>query len=215
MLAAGSWPRSASDPWETDMRKLIADEWMTLDGVVQAPGYDGEDSDGGFQHGGWHMPHMDDITTNWVTKTTVETGAFLFGRRTYEIFASFWPTAPAELATLAEVLNNRPKYVASTTLTEPLAWQNSTVLQGDVAKAVASLKQEDGGALHVVGSSQLTRTLIEHDLVDELRIFIEPVLVGGGKRIFPEDGTLRRLRLTGSQVTTTGVIIATYTTAES
>ncbi|WP_328416719.1 dihydrofolate reductase family protein [Micromonospora sp. NBC_00389] len=197
------------------MRKLIADEWMTLDGVVQAPGYDGEDSDGGFQHGGWHMPHMDDITTNWVTKTTVETGAFLFGRRTYEIFASFWPTAPAELATLAEALNNRPKYVASTTLTEPLAWQNSTVLQGDIAKAVASLKQEDGGALHVVGSSQMTRSLIEHNLVDELRIFIEPVLVGGGKRIFPKDGTLRRLRLTGSQVTTTGVIIATYTTAES
>ncbi|PWR10761.1 deaminase [Micromonospora acroterricola] len=197
------------------MRKLIADEWMTLDGVVQAPGYDGEDSDGGFRHGGWHMPHMDDMTTNWVTRTTVETGAFLFGRRTYEIFASFWPTAPDELATLAEVLNNRPKYVVSTTLTEPLAWHNSTVLDGDVAKAVESLKQEDGGDLHVVGSSRLTQTLIENDLVDELRLFIEPVLVGGGKRIFPDDGAQRRLRLSGSQVTTTGVIIATYTRAES
>ncbi|MFI6761748.1 dihydrofolate reductase family protein [Micromonospora sp. NPDC050417] len=197
------------------MRKLIADEWMTLDGVVQAPGYDGEDNDGGFRHGGWHMRHIDDMTTSWLTKTTVETNAFLFGRRTYEIFASFWPTAPDELATLAEVLNNRPKYVASTTLTEPLAWQNSTVLHGDVAKAVASLKQEEGGDLHVVGSSRLTRTLIEHNLVDELRILIEPVLVGGGKGIFPDDGILRQLRLTGSQVTTTGVIIATYSTAGS
>jgi len=207
--------RRRKRPQETDMRKLIADEWMTLDGVVQAPGYDGEDSDGGFQHGGWHMRHMDDMTTNWVNKTTVETAGFVFGRRTYEIFASFWPTAPAELATLAEVLNNRPKYVASTTLTEPLTWQNSTVLHGDIAKAVASLKQEDGGDLHVVGSSRLTRTFIEHDLVDEFRILIEPVLVGGGKRTFPDDGTFRQLRLTGSQVTTTGVIIATYTRAES
>lgn len=197
------------------MRKLIADEWMTLDGVVQAPGYDGEDSDGGFRHGGWHMPHIDDISTNWVNKTTADAAGFLFGRRTYEIFASFWPTAPDELATLAEVLNNRPKYVVSTTLNEPLKWQNSTLLTGDVAKAVTSLKQEDGGDLHVVGSSQLTRTLIEHGLVDELRMFIEPVLVGGGKRIFPEDGALRRWRLTGSQVTSTGVIIATYAKADS
>ncbi|MFC7546163.1 dihydrofolate reductase family protein [Plantactinospora sp. GCM10030261] len=193
--------------------KLIADEWMTLDGVVQAPGYDGEDSDGGFRHGGWHMRHIDDISTDWVTRTTVETSAFLFGRRTYEIFASFWPTAPEALATLAEALNNRPKYVVSTTLTEPLAWQNSTVLHGDVVKAVTSLKQDDGGDIHVVGSSQLTRTLIENDLVDELRLFIEPVLVGGGKGIFPGGGTLRQLRLTGSQVTTTGVIIATYAMA--
>ncbi|MGQ5260875.1 dihydrofolate reductase family protein [Micromonospora sp. ZYX-F-536] len=197
------------------MRKLIADEFMTLDGVVQAPGHDGEDSDGGFQHGGWHMRHMDEMSTNWVNKTTLETAGFLFGRRTYEIFASFWPTAPDELATLADVLNNRPKYVASTTLNEPLTWQNSTVLDGDVVKAVASLKEEDGGDLHVVGSAQLTRTLIEHNLVDELRLLIDPVLVGGGKRLFPDNGTFRQLRLADSQVTSTGVIIATYTTAES
>lgn len=131
--------------------------------------------------------------TEWVTRSTVETGAFLFGRRTYEIFAAFWPTAPQELATLAEPLNNRPKYVVSTTLTEPPTWQHTTILRGDVGKAVEALKQEDGADLHIVGSSRLTRTLIELGLVDELRLFIEPVLVGGGKRIFPDDGALRRL----------------------
>jgi dihydrofolate reductase len=195
------------------MRRVVADEWMTLDGVVQAPGYDGEDTDGGFEHGGWHMRHIDDISTNWITRTTAEAGGFLFGRRTYEIFAAVWPTAPQELAELAEPLHGRPKYIASTTLTAPLAWQNSELLQGDVPAAVAALKEGEGGDLHVVGSSQLTQTLIRHGLVDELRVLIEPILVGGGKRAFPDDGILRPLHLTHSELTTTGVIIATYSAA--
>ncbi|MFL6222305.1 MAG: dihydrofolate reductase family protein, partial [Actinomycetes bacterium] len=108
----------------------------------------------------------------------------------------------------------KPKYVASRTLTEPLAWQHSTVLQGDVAQAVAALKQEDGEDLHLIGSSQLTQTLVERDLIDEFRVMIDPVVVGGGKRLFRDDGVRRPLRLVDSQVTTTGVIIATYAPAE-
>jgi dihydrofolate reductase len=139
---------------------------------------------------------------------------FLLGRRTYEIFAAHWPNASEEEQVLAEPLNTKPKYVASKTLTEPLEWQNSTVLQGDVPEAVAGLKQEDGEDLHVIGSSELVQTLFERDLVDEFRVMIDPVVVGGGKRLFRDDGGLRPLRLVDSQVTTTGVIIATYAPAE-
>jgi dihydrofolate reductase len=196
------------------MRKVIADEWMTLDGVIQAPGQQDEDRTGGFQHGGWHVGYFDDIAQRWVVKSVVKAGGFLLGRRTYEIFAAHWPNASEEEQVLAEPLNTKAKYVVSRTLTEPLEWQNSTVLQGDVAEAVAALKQEDGEDLHVIGSSELVQTLFEHDLVDEFRVMIDPVVVGGGKRLFRDDGALRPLRLVDSQVTTTGVIIATYAPAE-
>jgi dihydrofolate reductase len=196
------------------MRKLIADEWMTLDGVIQAPGQADEDTTGGFQHGGWHVGYFDDLAQRWVVDSVVKAGGFVLGRRTYEIFAAHWPNASGEEQVLAEPLNTKPKYVASQTLTEPLAWEHSTVLQGDVAQAVAALKQEDGEDLHLIGSSQLVQTLVEHDLVDELRVMIDPVVVGGGKRLFRDDGVRRALRLVDSQVTTTGVIIATYAPAE-
>ena len=197
------------------MRKVIADEWMTLDGVIQAPGQADEDTSGGFQHGGWHVDYFDDLAQRWVVESVVKAGGFLLGRRTYEIFAAHWPNASEEEQVLAEPLNTKPKYVASRTLTEPLAWQNSTVLSGDVAEAVAALKQEDGEDLHVIGSSQLVQTLFERDLVDEFRVMIDPVVVGGGKRLFRDDGALRPLRLLDSQVTTTGVIIATYAPAQA
>jgi dihydrofolate reductase len=196
------------------MRKVIADEWMTLDGVIQAPGQQDEDTTGGFQHGGWHVGYFDDIAQRWVVDSVVKAGGFLLGRRTYEIFAAHWPTASEEEQVLAEPLNTKPKYVASRTLTEPLEWQNSRVLQGDVAEAVATLKQEDGEDLHVIGSSELVQTLFERDLVDEFRVMIDPVVVGGGKRLFRDDAGLRPLRLVDSQVTTTGVIIATYAPAD-
>src|SRR5215217_8144668 len=192
------------------MRKVIADEWMTLDGVIQAPGQADEDRTGGFQHGGWHVGYFDDIALRWVVASVVTAGGFLLGRRTYEIFAAHWPNASEEEQVLAEPLNTKPKYVASRTLAEPLAWQNSRVLQGDVAEAVAALKQEDGEDLHVIGSSQLVQTLVEHDLVDELRVMIDPLLLGGGKRIFGDDGARRPLRLLEHKVTTTGAILATY-----
>ena len=195
------------------MRKVIADEWMTLDGVVQAPGQADEDTSGGFRHGGWHVGYFDDIAQRRVVESVVKAGGFLLGRRTYEIFAAHWPNASEEEQVLAEPLNTKPKYVASRTLTEPLDWRNSTVLQGDVAEAVAALKQEDGEDLHVIGSGELVQTLFGQGLVDEFRLMIDPVVVGGGKRLFRDDGVLRPLRLVDSQVTTTGVIIGTYAPA--
>ena len=197
------------------MRKVIVDEWMALDGVVQAPGHAEEDTDGGFPHGGWHMRYFDDTSQDWVVEGYADPGGFLLGRRTYEILAAYWPTAPDEEQVIARPLNTLPKYVASRTLTEPLQWENSTLLKGDVAEAVAALKQEDGKDLRVIGSAQLVQTLIGHDLVDELRLMIDPVVLGGGKRTFPEDGTLRSLRLIDSRVTTTGAILATYVPANS
>jgi dihydrofolate reductase len=193
------------------MRKVIVNEFLSLDGVAQAPGGAEEDTDGGFAHGGWHMQYMEDEPTQqWVLRSIVEAGGFLLGRRTYEIFAAFWPNAPEEEQVVAEPLNTKPKYVVSTTLAEPLEWQNSTLVEGEVADAVAALKQEDGGDLHVIGSTELVRTLIENGLVDELRLMIDPVAVGGGKRIFPDDAELKPWRLVDGQVTSKGALLATY-----
>jgi dihydrofolate reductase len=201
-------------PKETEMRKVIVNEFMSLDGVAQAPGGADEDTSGGFEHGGWHMRYFDDISQKWVVEGLPQAGGFLLGRRTYEIFAAYWPNAPEEEQVIAQPLNTLPKYVASTTLSEPLEWQNSMVLQGDAAAAVAALKQEDGDDLHVIGSTEFVHTLIEHDLVDELRVMIDPLLLGGGKRFFRDDGALRPLKLVDSQVTTTGAILATYARAD-
>jgi dihydrofolate reductase len=195
---------------ETGMRKVIVHAWMTLDGVGQAPGAPGEDTSGGFTHGGWHLRYFDDTSRGWVVESYAAAGGFLFGRRTFESLAGYWPNASEEEQAIAQPLNTRPKYVVSTTLTEPLEWQNSTVLKGDVAEAVLALKRQDGGDLLVVGSTQLVQTLIAHDLVDELQVMIDPLIVGGGKRIFPTDGAARPLRLVDSQVTPTGAILATY-----
>jgi dihydrofolate reductase len=197
------------------MRKVVVNEWMSLDGVVQAPGAPEEDTSGGFAHGGWHMSYMDETAQKAVLDGLTQAGGFLLGRRTYEILGAYWPNAPEEEQVVAEPLNTLPKYVASTTLSEPLAWQNSTLLEGDLAEAVRSLKREDGGDVQVIGSSQLAKTLFEHDLVDELRVTIDPLLLGGGKRVFPDDGARRPMRLVDSSVTTTGAIMATYAPAES
>jgi dihydrofolate reductase len=197
------------------MRRVIANEFISLDGVAQAPGGADEDTSGGFAHGGWHMRNMkDELARRWVLENIVEAGGFLLGRRTYEIFAAYWPNASKEEQVVAEPLNEKPKYVV-TTGTEPLAWQNSTLVAGDnLGAAVAALKQADGGDLHTIGSTQLVRTLTEQDLVDEFRLMIDPVLLGGGKRIFRDDGIRRPLRLVDGQVTTTGAILATYAPAK-
>jgi dihydrofolate reductase len=200
---------------EIGMRKVIVNEWMTLDGVVQAPGGPDEDTTGGFEHGGWHLQYFDDMSREWVVENLTAAGGFLLGRRTYDAFAGHWPNASEEEQVIAKPLNTKPKYVASTTLTHPLGWQNSTVLNADVAEAVAALKQEDGDDLLVLGSTKLVQTLIEHDPVDEFRVMIDPLVVGGGKRIFRDDGELRPLRLVDSRVTTTGAIIATYAPAQA
>jgi dihydrofolate reductase len=197
------------------MRKVIVNEFMSLDGVVQAPGGADEDTSGGFAHGGWHMRYMEDeLPQKWVMESLTGAGAFLLARGTYELFAAYWPNAGEEEQVIAEPLNTKPKFVASTTLAEPLEWQNSTLLRGDVAEAVAALKREDGDDVHVIGSPQLAQTLIGNDLVDELRVMIDPLVLGGGKRLFQDDGVRRPLRLVDGQVTSAGVFLATYAPAE-
>ena len=192
------------------MRKVIVNEWMTLDGVVQAPSYADEDVTGGFAHGGWHASYFDDLSMNWVIENVRGAGGFLLGRGTYETFAAHWPNAPEDQQVLAEPLNALPKYVASTTLDEPLGWQNSRLLRGDIGEAVSALKAADGQDLHVIGSPGLVPTLIARGLVDELRLMIDPLVIGGGKRLFGADGARWPLRLADCKVTTTGAIIATY-----
>ncbi|HEY8730282.1 MAG TPA: dihydrofolate reductase family protein [Acidothermaceae bacterium] len=192
------------------MRKVIVTDWVTLDGVAQGPNSADEDTSNGFTRGGWHPQYFDDVSMKWTIDNVTGAGGYLLGRRTYESFAAHWPKASKEEQSLAEPLNTRPKYVASRTLTEPLAWQNSTLLSGDVAKAVGALKKEAGDDLVVIGSTELVHTLMEHDLVDELRLMIDPVVVGGGKRLFPDGGVLRPFELVDTQVVATGAMLVTY-----
>ena len=163
-----------------------------------------------FEHGGWHLPYFDEMSQAWVVNYLTETGGFLLGRVTYENFAGHWPHASEEEQVVAVPLNTKPKFVASTTLSEPLAWENSNLLKGNVGEAIRSLKDQDGGDLHVLGSTQLVATLMEHDLIDEVRLMIDPIVLGGGKRIFQENGALRSLKLRESKSTTTGALLATY-----
>jgi dihydrofolate reductase len=197
------------------MRRVIVQEWMTLDGVVQAPGAPDEDTRGGFKYGGWHLPYFEDLSMKWVVENLNAAGGFLLGRRTYEGFAQHWPNASEEEQPLAEPLNRKPKYVASTTLADPLEWENSRVLRGDAAESVAALKREDGDDLLVIGSTKFLQALIASDLIDEFRLMIDPLVVGGGSRLFPDDGIKRPLRLVDSEVTTTGAIVETLVPARA
>jgi dihydrofolate reductase len=190
------------------MRKLTVSEFVSLDGVMQAPGGADEDTEGGFRHGGWQMGYFDDVAGERIGASMAQTGAFLLGRRTYEIFASYWPSQSDD-DPFAKILNGLPKYVASTTLGEPLAWQNSTLLQGDVAKAVAELKEGEGGNIVVLGSGGLVQTLYENDLVDEYALMIHPIVLGSGKKLFREVPR-KPLKLADSLTTSTGVVMATY-----
>ena len=191
------------------MRKVIVNEFLTLDGTAQAPGGPDEDTSSGFRHGGWHMRYG---TEDGMEKLIGEAGGFLLGRRTYQLFAGYWPTADA-VPEIAGPMNTKPKHVASRTLTGQLEWQNSSLLEGPLPDAIAALKGAEGGDLLVIGSTVLVQSLIQQSLVDELRLIIDPVLVGGGKRIFPDDGELRPLRLVDHEMTGTGTIIATYAPA--
>jgi dihydrofolate reductase len=191
------------------MRKLIVNEFLSLDGVMQGPGSADEDPSGGFAHGGWQMRYVDDDFMKLATEEMAETGAYLFGRRTYEIMAGYWPSQPDDNP-FAATLNGLPKYVASTTLTEPLEWQNSTLLHGDVATAVAALMEQPGGNIVVLGSGDLVQTLMEHDLVDEFGLMINPVVLGSGKRLFRDSISTRPLRLIRSTTTGTGVLVTAY-----
>jgi dihydrofolate reductase len=192
------------------MGKLIADEFMSMDGVAQAPSYPDEDVDGAFSHGGWHTPFLDEISMTRVIENVTSAGCYLLGRRTYEIFAAHWPHAAGEEQALAQPLNERPKYVASMTLSEPLVWQNSHLLQGEVSESVKALKTNQQADIHLIGSPMLARTLLEQDLIDELRLMIDPILLGVGKRIFPDNDAFSQWQLLDSTPTSTGAILATY-----
>ncbi len=191
------------------MRKLVVGAFTTLDGVVQAPGGPDEDRDGGFQHGGWLVPYFDARFGEIMTEWTIRAGAFLLGRKTYEIFADSWPKSTDPADEIAAALNTRPKFVASRTL-DKVNWNNSILLEGDVAEEVAKLKAQDGGEIQVHGSSNLVQTLLEDDLVDTLRIWQFPVVLGTGKRLFGEGTIPRSFRLVDTQLNTTGAALHIY-----
>ncbi|HJU98474.1 MAG TPA: dihydrofolate reductase family protein [Jiangellaceae bacterium] len=194
------------------MSKIVVFNSLTLDGVMQAPGRPDEDRRGGFEHGGWAQPYMDAVVGEVAGKGMAQGGSILLGRRTYEDFFSYWPHQTDNPFT--EVLDNTQKYVASRTLEEPLAWQNSTLLEGDAADAVAELRKRPGKDIVVLGSGDLLQSLIRPGLVDVYMLLIHPLVLGSGRRLFPDDGSLARLRLVDSVTTTTGVIIATYQPAD-
>jgi dihydrofolate reductase len=196
------------------MGRIIVIEHLTLDGVMQAPGTLDEDLRDGFQHGGWGNRNQDPAMQKVMSASMSSVWSLLIGRATYEHFADYWPKQAPNPIT--ESLDNVQKYVASTTLTEPLAWQNSTLLKGDAADAVSRLKEELRENLVVFGSGVLVRSLLSRDLVDELVLMVHPLVLGAGRRLFADSGSdLSAFRLTGSETTDTGVIIATYQPAGS
>jgi dihydrofolate reductase len=203
------------------MRSLVVSTFLTLDGILQAPGGPEEDPSGGFTQGGWSVNYWDEEMGAATAEYFAEPFDLLLGRKTYEIFAAHWPYAGDEAREerggtpsgvddpVATALNAAKKYVASRTL-EKVEWNNSTLLEGDVADAVAKLKAEDGPAISVQGSGDLIQTLLEHDLVDEFRIWIFPVVVGSGKRLFGRGAVPGGMELVDSKTSSTGVIMTTY-----
>lgn len=190
------------------MRTLAVSEFVSLDGVVQAPGAPNEDQEGGFEHGGWTVPLFDEqlgqIMTDWIARAE----ALLLGRKTYEIFAASWPLLGDD-DPIAAKLNSIPKYVASRTLVA-VEWNNSHLLGSDVAGEVAKLKQQPGGEIQIHGSGDLVQTLLRQDLIDEFQLVTFPVLIGSGKRLFGEGTMPANLKLVHSRITGTGVTVNTY-----
>jgi dihydrofolate reductase len=186
------------------MSRISVVNHVTLDGVMQAPGRPDEDPRDGFEHGGWAVPYFDEVLGRAMGERMTSGGAMLLGRRTYEDFAGFWPKQTDNPFT--PVLNQRRKYVASTSLTEPLPWENTTLLTGDVGDAVTALDVD----LTVLGSGELIRTLMQRDLIDEFALTIHPLVLGTGRRLFADGGPPATLELVDATPTTTGVVITTY-----
>jgi dihydrofolate reductase len=190
------------------MRKLILTEYVSLDGVIQAPGHAAEDTQGGFGHGGWTSPLMTDHR-RYNSEVFQTAGAFLLGRLTYEIFAAYWPTVRDERDEIAPALNALPKYVASRTLADP-KWMGTTIVR-DVPREVAELKGRPGKPILVLGSANLAQTLIEHQLVDEYQLWLHPVVIGAGKTLFRHGNPFTELALVDSRTSRNGLVILTYT----
>lgn len=189
------------------MRKLAINTFLTLDGVVQAPGGPEEDTRGGFPHGGWSVGYWDERMGQVTGESMARPFDLLLGRRTYEIFAAHWPHAGDEPG--AAALNGATKHVASRTL-KSVGWQNSKLLGDDAVRAIAELKRQDGPEIAVHGSANLIQTLLKHELIDEFRLFIFPVVLGTGMRLFADGAIPAGLRLIDSKTSTTGVIMATF-----
>ena len=193
--------------------KVVVFNNISLDGVMQAPARPDEDTRGGFRHGGWGALNMDAEMGRDAMESASNRGGggLLLGRRTYQDFFAVWPKAKDNPFT--EVMNKAQKYVASNTLKEPLPWENSTLLKGDAGEAVARLKAgTPDGQLVILGSGELIRSLLPRKLIDEFVLLIHPLILGSGRRLFPDEGAMARLRLANSRTTRTGVIIATYQT---
>jgi dihydrofolate reductase len=191
------------------MGSLTINTFLTLDGVMQAPGAPTEDPSGGFGHGGWLVPYADADMAQYITEAFATIDAVLLGRKTYEIFAAHWPRVTDPGDPIAAALNKMPKYVVSRTL-DKVEWHNSSLIQGDVVNEVAKLKRRHEREISVQGSSQLAQTLIENDLIDEYRLWFYPVVLGTGKRLFGPGTAPAALTLTGTKTTSTGVVISTY-----
>ena len=194
------------------MRPLVVTTFLTLDGVMQAPGRPDEDTRGSFTHGGWAIPYTDAVLGQVMGQDMARGGALLFGRRTYEDFSGYWPHRTDNPFT--PVLNERQKYVASRTLAEPLPWHNSTLLEGDAVDAAAELKQRSDDDLTVMGSGELVESLQRRDLVDEYLLLIHPLVLGSGRRLFSGNSPSASLYLVEVTPTTTGVLIARYRPAD-
>jgi dihydrofolate reductase len=189
------------------MRRLIVSTFLTLDGVMQAPGGPEEDDSGGFAHGGWSVNYFDEQVAQYMGETMGAPFDLVLGRKTYDIFAAYWPHAPEEAG--AKPLNDATKYVASRGR-PTLEWSTSVLIEGDAAEGIAALKQENGPELQVHGSGNLIQTLMRHDLVDQYRLLIFPLVIGSGKRLFSEGTVPSGLRLVDSEVSTTGVFMGKY-----
>ena len=196
------------------MRNIVVTASLSLDGVMQAPARPDEDGRGGFEHGGWAIPYNDAVMAAEMGKAMAEArgGPLLLGRRTYEDFYRVWPGRTDN--PFSKVLDEAHKYVASTTLAEPLPWVNSTLLSGDAAEAVAKLKKQPREDIGILGSGQLVQSLMRRNLIDQYVLLIHPLLLGSGRRLFPDPGHYSAMRLVNSVATTTGVVIATYRAAE-
>ena len=189
------------------MRKLIVIEYVSLDGVIQGPGHAGEDTDGGFAAGGWTQPLMPDHR-RYNTESFQIAGAFLLGRKTYEIWAEYWPAVKDEDDLIAHALNTQPKYVASTTMTKA-GWKGTTIIR-DVPTEVPKLKGQPGKPIFVMGSSGLAKTLMENRLVDEYQLWLHPVVLGNGKRLFGDGSPHTTMRLVDSRTSASGLVILNY-----